>query len=104
MRYYEYSVQIWSLLSFSSQVEQKITKKMLMKLIGLNDNQVFSKSLESINAYCLQNQLPEISMLIDTNEFYDTSRIFDLNWLELETPQPEDFLYALKVHQARMVA
>lgn len=113
MTRYERATQIWAVLAWIAKHRQSITYSQLGRLIGV-PSAGLGKLLEPIQAYCLVNQLPPLTVLVvqqdsglpgsgfigaPADEFARAqSQVFSFDWLERGNPQPDGFAEVVAEH------
>ena len=104
MRVSERAAQIWPVLTLAANNRQILTYDIVARLIGV-PRPALGKLLEPVQAYCMSNKLPALSILVVSQETgmpgigfiaasdipAEQARVFREKWLERACPTPEDF-------------
>jgi alkylated DNA nucleotide flippase Atl1 len=112
----ERATQIWAVLGLAARNRQILTYRMVGKLIGVPARGL-GHLLEPIQSYCLEENLPPLTILVvqeetglpgsgfsaaTAAEFAKRQlQVFDYDWIERGAPTPEQLEIAVKKRPSR---
>ena len=113
MKKQERAAQIWSVLALAARNRQILTYEIVYQLVGIPP-QGQAETLDHIQQYCLQNNLPPLTILVVNKETGlpgkgftavedipgNQVRVFEYNWLEHGAPSPEELSAAYQAAQS----
>lgn len=112
----ERAAQIWPVLALAARNWQILTYSMLGKLIGVPPKGL-GHLLEPIQSYCLQHQLPPLTILVVQKQTglpglgfsaasaqdyaKEQMRVFREDWIRRGAPSPEELAKAVRQRPSR---
>ena len=105
MTRFQRALQIWSLLVCAAGDRRTYTYGDLASALGMGGAGVMAQFLDPIMRYCLERQLPPITVLVVNQETglpgsglttledvnRDRERVFAHRWFQMEPPETGDF-------------